>query len=203
MKPDLKPLLLGSEVIELLIPHRPPFLMIDTVLAVALGERPSIRTARQISASEPVFAGHFPGLRLWPGVYTLEGMGQSCAALSSILALQEAQREAGGDPEEVLAALRNLALGYRLSPAFRPSASEWLGPLLGGLGGSLGMAGSVEAKLLEPVFAGSRLEFTVTLTHRVKELLRFEGEAVVDGRVVARGTLTAGRSPPLPRGPRG
>jgi UDP-3-O-[3-hydroxymyristoyl] N-acetylglucosamine deacetylase / 3-hydroxyacyl-[acyl-carrier-protein] dehydratase len=48
--------------------HRPPFLMVDTVLELRDGYVSSTRTFR---ATEPFFAGHFPGRPIVPGVFLL------------------------------------------------------------------------------------------------------------------------------------
>ena len=129
---------LGPDVIHHLLPHRRPLLFVDSVRAYDRGA--SKRTpsrfgrARQISANEEVFAGHFPGLSLWPGIYTIEGLGQSCFLLEVLWALQKEWQDEGGDPEEILSALKNLELGYQLSPRFRPAgfgaapAFRWQGP---------------------------------------------------------------------------
>src|SRR5690606_29174491 len=63
---------LGPDVIERLIPHRRPLIMVDRVRGFELGERPTLWATRNVSANEPVFDGHFPGLHIWPGIYTQE-----------------------------------------------------------------------------------------------------------------------------------
>ena len=52
---------LGSRVIELLIPHRRPFLMVDRVDAFRLADPPRIEAHRFITMNEACFEGHFPG----------------------------------------------------------------------------------------------------------------------------------------------
>lgn len=179
----------GSNVIGLLIPYRRPFLMVDHVSAYVGEPNPQIRAGRHISANEEVFAGHFPDLHLWPGVYTIEGLGQSCHLLVTILSLQRIHREQGGDPEDVLAALRNLELGYELRPGFQHGLAEKIvGPLREA--NHLGVSSAVEMKFLRPVFAGQRLDYHVSLTHEIDQLKRFDVEALVDEEPVARGVMT-------------
>ena len=112
MNHKLAPLSLGPDVVTRLLPHRRPFLMVDSIEGYARGPRPTLRAARMVSANEPVFEGHFPGLHLWPGIYTIEGMGQTCNLLRIVLELQGAWEREGRDPEGVLAGLRNMDVGF-------------------------------------------------------------------------------------------
>ena len=67
--------LIGREEVERLIPHRDPFLFVDRITAIDV-ERSMIRGERSIPPDDPVFAGHFPGHAIYPGVLLLETMGQ-------------------------------------------------------------------------------------------------------------------------------
>src|SRR5208282_3309033 len=62
-----------------LIPHRYPFLMIDKVVEVVLGE--SAVGIKNVSVNEPFFAGHFPNHPVMPGVLIIECMAQTSAVL--------------------------------------------------------------------------------------------------------------------------
>lgn len=195
-KQDLK---LGAEVIQLLIPHRRPLLLVDTVAAyrpARPGKAPALWTRRHITANEEIFAGHFPDCYLWPGIYTQEGMGQSCHLLQVITILQELWSARGHDAEEVLRALRNLEMGFRMHPGYRPEASVFLKDL-GREAARLGMAGSVDIRFIQPVFAGQTLDYHVTCTHRIENLARFEVEAEVEGKLVAKGRITGAIGAPI------
>ena len=61
------------------LPHRYPMLMVDRVLELQPGKR--IVALKNVSANEPCFAGHFPGLPIMPGVLILEAMAQAAAIL--------------------------------------------------------------------------------------------------------------------------
>ena len=76
----LKPLTLGPQDVERLIPHRQPLLLVDGVEAIAT-EPPALKAFKHIAITEPVFAGHFPEEPLWPGAYCIEGLAQTCALL--------------------------------------------------------------------------------------------------------------------------
>ena len=66
--------------IQKILPHRYPFLLVDRVTALAPGA--TITAYKNVSISEPVFEGHFPGHPIYPGVMILEGMAQAGGILA-------------------------------------------------------------------------------------------------------------------------
>ena len=56
------------------LPHRPPFLLLDEVTALVVGESAVGRWA--LSGDEAFFGGHFPGRPTLPGVLMLESIAQ-------------------------------------------------------------------------------------------------------------------------------
>lgn len=74
----------GRAAIERLLPHRDPFLFVDLITRVDL-EQASLTARRVIDADDPLFAGHFPGHPIYPGVLQLETMGQAGICLTHFL----------------------------------------------------------------------------------------------------------------------
>lgn len=70
------------DVVEIqeILPHRYPFLLVDRVNTLNKGE--DIVAFKNVSISEPVFQGHFPGHPIYPGVMILEGLAQAGGLLA-------------------------------------------------------------------------------------------------------------------------
>lgn len=77
-------LLSAKEIMEI-IPHRQPFMLIDTVEELIPGVRAVARKC--VSYNEPFFQGHFPAEPVMPGVLIVETLAQTGAV--AILSLEE------------------------------------------------------------------------------------------------------------------
>ena len=70
------------DLIQRIIPHRYPFLLVDRVrdidgTASAVG-------IKNVSFNEPHFQGHFPGAPIMPGVTIIEAMAQTAAVMVGV-----------------------------------------------------------------------------------------------------------------------
>ncbi|MET3564238.1 3-hydroxyacyl-[acyl-carrier-protein] dehydratase FabZ [Enterococcus sp. 7E2_DIV0204] len=63
--------------IKEVIPHRYPFLLLDTVEEIVVGEK--VIAKKNVTINEPFFQGHFPGEPVMPGVLILEALAQAGA----------------------------------------------------------------------------------------------------------------------------
>ncbi|HUE44676.1 MAG TPA: 3-hydroxyacyl-ACP dehydratase FabZ [Aestuariivirgaceae bacterium] len=62
-----------------LLPHRPPFLLIDRI--IDMDADISGTGIKNVTMNEPFFVGHFPGRPVMPGVLIIEAMAQTAGAL--------------------------------------------------------------------------------------------------------------------------
>ncbi|MBS3992200.1 MAG: bifunctional UDP-3-O-[3-hydroxymyristoyl] N-acetylglucosamine deacetylase/3-hydroxyacyl-ACP dehydratase [Bacteroidetes bacterium] len=66
------PLMDATQIMEIL-PHRPPFLLIDRILELS---DKHVVGMKNVTMNEPFFVGHFPGAPVMPGVLQIEAMAQ-------------------------------------------------------------------------------------------------------------------------------
>ncbi|MFD0714931.1 3-hydroxyacyl-ACP dehydratase FabZ [Paenibacillus sp. GCM10027626] len=66
--------MLNIHQIQEIIPHRPPFLLVDRILEVEEGKRAV--GIKNVTMNEPFFTGHFPEYAVMPGVLIVEALAQ-------------------------------------------------------------------------------------------------------------------------------
>ncbi|MBL4939136.1 MAG: bifunctional UDP-3-O-[3-hydroxymyristoyl] N-acetylglucosamine deacetylase/3-hydroxyacyl-ACP dehydratase [Lutibacter sp.] len=68
-----QPPLMDTQKIMSILPHRPPFLMIDRILELS---DKHVVGMKNVTMNEPFFIGHFPDAPVMPGVLQVEAMAQ-------------------------------------------------------------------------------------------------------------------------------
>lgn len=148
-------------------------IMVDRIIDYKSSPHPQLIAERNVSADDPVFAGHFPDLKLWPGVLTIEGLRQCCQLLDLIRQLEEADLI-----EDLLALQRHQVdetLRQRVLHALKGTHRQEPSSLL------------LRVKLLEPIFAGCVIAYQA---HQFgQDTNNWSVQADVDGRRVAKGNI--------------
>ena len=70
------------DLIQRIIPHRYPFLLVDRVIDID-GTARGVGI-KNVTMNEPQFQGHFPGIPVFPGVLMVEAMAQTAAVIVGV-----------------------------------------------------------------------------------------------------------------------
>lgn len=71
---DIKGKVLDVNMIQKILPHRYPFLLVDRITECTDTKVVGIKN---VTINEPFFQGHFPGMPIMPGVLIIEAMAQT------------------------------------------------------------------------------------------------------------------------------
>jgi beta-hydroxyacyl-ACP dehydratase FabZ len=81
---------LTSDDIRRLLPHRYPFLLVDSVIEFEAGVR--LVAVKNVTVNEPFFAGHLPEAPLMPGLLVVEALAQAGGLLLMAAAADPASK---------------------------------------------------------------------------------------------------------------
>ena len=79
---DQKPTTADIQLIQKILPHRYPFLLVDKVRDIVPDT--SAVGIKNVTMNEPHFTGHFPGKPIMPGVTIVEAMAQTAGVMAGI-----------------------------------------------------------------------------------------------------------------------
>jgi len=168
---------IGADVISWLLPVKHPMIMVDRITGYR-SEPLSLVAERYVSANEPAFVGHFPNMKLWPGIYTIEGLRQCCLLLQILHRLEEAG---------LLEGVTELQHRQMLRPKINHELCQQVIDFLKSSRPVDPDLFSLRIKLLEPLFAGALINYHCSLNN--DDLHCWSVQAVVDEREIAKGTI--------------
>jgi 3-hydroxyacyl-[acyl-carrier-protein] dehydratase len=93
------------------LPHRPPFVFVREIVECDPGQ--SVRARTWFEESDPMFAGHFPGNPIVPGVILTEALAQA-AGIAAASGYSETER-----PVFLLSAIRSMKFLQAVRPGQR------------------------------------------------------------------------------------
>lgn len=67
----------GKDVVQAVLPHRDPFCWVSRVVACEPGQ--TVEAELDVDPGLPLFAGHFPGHPVLPGVIIMEALAQAAS----------------------------------------------------------------------------------------------------------------------------
>jgi 3-hydroxymyristoyl/3-hydroxydecanoyl-(acyl carrier protein) dehydratase len=175
-------------LITLLLPHRLPFLMVDTITFYQGGKIPSLHANYALTDREPLYSKDEADDH-WPSMYIIEGLGQSCNLMIIISVLEKRLVEAGlkfnsigevlerlmnDEPDEITRVLKN-ALNQRLMEPYS----------------SVGFVGSAEMEITGYARQGQVVYYETQLNQVFGSLYYSTVRAYTDNNLIARGTLVS------------
>ena len=162
---------LSNDEVRELLPHRPPFLLVDEVVD---GE-PGVRCVAQRTLREDDywFAGHFPGNPVMPGVLIVEALAQTATIAASAARASEQGAEGGAADA---------------APPSAPPATSAVtaGPADGKVGLFAGIDNVRFKRVCKP---GDTLVLEAEIIAVHGPVGRAKVKATVDGRLACRGEL--------------
>jgi 3-hydroxyacyl-[acyl-carrier-protein] dehydratase len=100
-----------NSTVDLGLPHRPPFVFVREIIARDPGV--SAQCAMVFAADDPMFAGHFPGNPLVPGVILTEALAQTAGIAAAPADAEDA------NPRFLLSGIRAMKFFQAVRPGER------------------------------------------------------------------------------------
>jgi 3-hydroxyacyl-[acyl-carrier-protein] dehydratase len=103
-----------NDYVDLGLPHRPPFVFVKRVLNRESGSAAECET--WFEPDEPMFAGHFPGDPLVPGVILTEALAQTAGIAAASARSTVRAGRAESKPQFLLSAIRQMKFFRAVRP---------------------------------------------------------------------------------------
>lgn len=163
---------LSAQTVHRILPQRYPLQLLDCYKALYLDQGRAIGI-KQITMTDPVLYGHFPGFPIYPGVLLIEAMAQNAGGLA---ALQDLYRRVGS--YEALLDIINTENGLEENQERK----------------MLILVDS-RVKHMRPAYPGQTIELEAQIQMQRDNMIVFKVAALVEGVESARGQLTLADMP--------
>lgn len=178
----------NHSLITTLLPHRLPFLMVDTITFYNGGRIPSLHANYEITDRRSLCSFDASDDH-WPSMYIIEGLGQSCNLMIVISVLEKRLSEAG---------LKFNSMGEVLKRLMNDEPDEITRILKSGLNqrlmepySSVGFVGSAEMEITGYARLGQVVSYETQLNQVFGSLFYSTVRAYTDNNLIARGTMVS------------
>jgi 3-hydroxymyristoyl/3-hydroxydecanoyl-(acyl carrier protein) dehydratase len=174
----------------MLLPHRPPFLMVDSIISHKSGKNPSLLANYTIKNKESLYFTSETDDH-WPSTYVMEGLGQSCNLLIVITALEKGLMKANhrfNSMDEVFSKLldnENDVATVILKGILHQRQLETFS--------SIGFMGAADMAITGHARQGQVISYEVQLTQAFGSLFHSVVKAYINNNLIAHGTLVSAR----------
>jgi 3-hydroxymyristoyl/3-hydroxydecanoyl-(acyl carrier protein) dehydratase len=177
-----------QSLITRLIPHRPPFLMVDTILYFRGGKFPSVKASYTTSDTD-IFCNTGNCDEHWPSMHVMEGMGQACNLMIIISMIEKELLKAGYLIENMKEVLNGLINNESddVSRALKSSLDH----LAMGTYSNVGFLGSADMEITGYAKRGQKVIYEIEQSQMFGSLFYSNVKAFSGNRQIAGGTLVS------------
>lgn len=175
-------------LIELLLPHRSPFLMVDLITSYRGGKNPALHAIYTLKENDRLYFNNESNGH-WPSMYIIEGLGQACNLLIVIAALEKGLMEAG---------LKINSMGEILNSLVDEEPDEKTRVLKGFLHqrlletySNVGFLGSADVEITGRARQGQMISYEVQQNLAFGTLFHSSVRAYTNDNLIARGKLVS------------
>lgn len=180
------PVFLDRSLIEQLLPHRDPFLFLDSVISFESDPQPALEAEYYVEPYQYMFSKN-ESSENWPSMYVIEGLGQ-CANLLAILSvitrMLKSRDQTSNDPN---------TSSHRSEKDLKAFINENSLRISGDIANNtmtrIGLLGAVNMEVTGYVRKAQTLRYKVQQTQVYNALSHFKADAFVEQSLIAEGVL--------------